>query len=313
MHIEARKHGDKKVCYLAHAFRHNGKARKVRRYLGLDLDESQISSLRVEAEKSIREQIAQIKAISDPLKTVLPEKEIKEIEAIVSRGEVKIEHLSYKDWRRFAELFAYDTNAIEGSTVTRTEVENILEKGLWPDKPKEEVAETYGVSESIDFVRNTKEHISIQLIKELHWIVFKNSKHFAGEFRSEGVEVAVVDGRGNVVHRGAPQRQVLPLLRELAGWYDKNKMKYHPILLAAVVHNQFENIHPFQDGNGRVGRLLLNNVLIKHGLPPVNIELKHRDEYYRTIREYEFKGDIRPAIELILKEYGELKKALKKQ
>jgi len=62
-----------------------------------------------------------------------------------------------------------------------------------------------------------------------------------------------------------------------------------------------------------VGRLLLNNVLIKHGLPPVNIELKHRDEYYRTIREYEFKGDIRPAIELILKEYGELKKALKKQ
>jgi len=93
-------------------------------------------------------------------------------------------------------------------------------------------------------------------------------------------------------------------------WYDKNKNNYHLIVLAAVVHNQFENIHPFQDGNGRVGRLLLNNILLKHNLPPVNIELKKRSEYYRSLQAYENEENIRPTIELILKGYKRLKKTL---
>ncbi|MBU3957818.1 MAG: Fic family protein, partial [Nanoarchaeota archaeon] len=135
------------------------------------------------------------------------------------------------------------------------------------------------------------------------------SKHFAGEFRK--VEVAVVDSSGNVVHRGAPPDYVVRLLNELISWYSKNRKKYPPIILAAVVHNQFENIHPFQDGNGRVGRLLLNNILIKHNLPPVNIELINRKEYYNSLQEYENNGNLRPSIELILKEYKYMKKLIK--
>ena len=77
--------------------------------------------------------------------------------------------------------------------------------------------------------------------------------------------------------------------------------------MAAVVHNQFENVHPFQDGNGRVGRLILNNILLKHGMPPVNIELKNRQEYYSALQAYEKEGNLRPTIELILKEYKKLK------
>ncbi len=57
--------------------------------------------------------------------------------------------------------------------------------------------------------------------------------------------------------------------------------------LAAVVHNQFEMIHPFQDGNGRVGRILLNNILLKNGLPPLNIELRNRREYYSALQAHE--------------------------
>ena len=146
----------------------------------------------------------------------------------------------------------------------------------------------------------------------MHAIVFRNSKQFAGRFRQNGVEVGVVDSSGRVVHRGAPQKQVVPLLNELIKWYNKNKGRYHPILLAAVIHNQFENIHPFQDGNGRVGRLLLNNILIKHGMPPVNIELKNRHEYYSALQKYQNGGNIRPTIELIIKEYRALKKELKR-
>lgn len=312
MHIEIRKRKGRKLYYLAHAFRYEGKARKVRRYLGADLRKPEIARKKPQAEASIKQQIVQIKAIRDPLKTVLSENEIKEIENLVSRGEIRIEHLSDKEWKKFAELFTYDTNAIEGSTVTKAEVQGILESNAWPDKSKWEISETYGVSRAIDFIRNTKDHVSLEIIKKMHRIVFRNSKAFSGEFRGEGVEVAVIDAQGNIVHRGAPQRQVIPLLRELVNWYNANKRAYHPILLAAVVHNQFENIHPFQDGNGRVGRLLLNNILIKHGLPPINIELKHRSEYYRVLREYQVNGNIRPTIELMLKEYSELKKVLRK-
>ena len=92
-----------------------------------------------------------------------------------------------------------------------------------------------------------------------------------------------------------------------------NKKNYPPVVLAAVVHNQFEYIHPFEDGNGRVGRLLLNNILIKNHMPPVNISMSSRAEYYETLRIFQNSGDIKPTIDLILREYKDLEKKLKKE
>ena len=82
------------------------------------------------------------------------------------------------------------------------------------------------------------------------------------------------------------------------------------MILSAVIHNQFENIHPFKDGNGRVGRILLNNILIKHGLPPINIDFRNRVEYYNTLKAYELNKDLKPTIDLYMKEYKDLKKKL---
>ena len=121
----------------------------------------------------------------------------------------------------------------------------------------------------------------------------------------------MTDGHGGIVHRGAPSTHVRSLLLELVKWYSKNKGRYSPLVLAAVVHNQFENIHPHLDGNGRVGRLLLNNILIKHKMPPVNIELANRQQYYAALQAYENDHDLRPMIELMLKEYRALKQLLK--
>jgi len=100
------------------------------------------------------------------------------------------------------------------------------------------------------------------------------------------------------------------LLNELVKWYNKHKNKYPALVLAAVVHNQFENIHPFRDGNGRVGRILLNNILIKHNLPPINIDFKKRLEYYATLQSYQKEHNLKPTIELFLNEYKELKKKI---
>lgn len=313
MHVEIRRIGRKKKYYLAHSRRRNGKVAKLRLYLGVDLSPDEIASKKRIAEVKLWHRVEASAAISDPLETVLSVGELDELKTLEERGKVRVGHLSDEDWRKFSEAFTYDTNAIEGSTILRGEVEDILEHGKWPHKPKGEISETYGVAKGVEYVRKTKEHVSIPLLLDLHRIVFLNSKPYAGMFRSRGIEVVIADAYGKVVHRGAPSTQVRKLLERLVEWYEKNKRRYPPLVLAAVVHNQFENIHPFQDGNGRVGRLLLNNILLKHGLPPLNIELRNRNEYYAALQAYEHKHDIRPTIELMLKEYRALKKMLKRR
>ena len=299
MYIEKRKSGK---YYLVHSYREGSKVHKFRKYLGKDLTKEKLKERRIIAEKLILEEIHKYKIIKDPLHFELSEKEIEQIKALEKEIPIKVKHLSEKDWKIFSEIFTYNTNAIEGSRLNFNEVKDILEEDKWPDKSKEDIAEAYGVDDAIKFIRGTKEHISISLIKGIHKIIFKNSKSFAGKLRKKGEEVVVM-GKFGVVHEGAPQARVLNLLKELVKWYEENKGRYPSLVLGAVVHNQFENIHPFADGNGRVGRVLLNNILIKQGLPPVNINFKNRMEYYESLQAYEISGDLMPTIKLFMKEY----------
>ncbi len=308
MYVEKRKEGKRIKYYLSHSFREGGKVHKIRKFLGKDINEQQLKERIKKATKIILEEIEQYKIIKDPLKTPLSKEEIKLIENLEKNQKLRIIHLSEKQWRRFSEIFAYSTNAIEGSEISKKEVVDILEKGEWPKKSKQDIAETYGVDDAIKFIRKTKEHISLKLLKDLHKIVFKNSKDFAGEFRKKGEEVVIRNGHGNIIHFGAPQSRINSLLNELIKWYNKNKSKYPALILASVIHNQFENIHPFADGNGRVGRLLLNNILLKNGLPPVNIDIKNQRQYYESLQEYQKKGNLRPTIDLLIKEYANLKR-----
>jgi Fic family protein len=308
MYVEKRKEGEKIKYYLAHSFREGGKVHKIRKFLGKNITDEELKERVIKAEKIILEEINQYKIINDPLKAPLSEEEIKFIEQLEINQKLRVFHLSEKQWKLFSELFTYNTNAIEGSELEQKEVKEILEKGKWPKKSREDIAETYGVNEAIEFVKKTEKHISLKLVLHLHKIVFHNSKDFAGSFRKTGEEVVVRDGFGTIIHYGAPQSRVINLLKELIRWYDRNNKKYPGLILAAVIHNQFENIHPFKDGNGRVGRLLLNNILIKNKLPPVNIDFKNRREYYSALQEYEKNHNIRPMIDLLIKEYKSLKK-----
>jgi len=310
MHIEKRKSGKRTKYYLAHSYREGAKVHKFRKYLGQDLTKDKLNERKQIAEKLILEEIHKYNIIKDPLQFELSKEEIEQIRALEKSIPLKIAYLSERDWKVFSEIFTYNTNAIEGSKLSQKEVNDLLEKGKWPDKSKEDIAEAYGADEAIRYIRATKEYMSVPLIRQIHKIVFKNSKPFAGKLRKKGEEVVVMDSRGNVVHEGASQGRISHLLKKLTEWYDDNKSKYPALVLGAVVHNQFENIHPFRDGNGRVGRILLNNILIKHGLPPINIDIKNRAEYYATLKAYESSKDLKPAIELYMKEYKSLKKEL---
>lgn len=314
MHIEIRKLGKKRVFYLAHSYRKDGKVKKIRIYLGLNLSKEELAERRREAELEIRGRIRIIAFIHDPLRTVLSPSEAAELRTLEAKGDIKIHHLSEEEWTRFSEAFTYNTNAIEGSMITAKEVKSILEQDKWPaGKTREDISETYGVAEAVKHIRKTKVHLSLELMKELHGIIFRNSKPFAGKFREKGEEVVVADAARNIVHRGAPSTQVLNLLKELIIWYESNRKRYSPLVLAAVVHNQFENIHPFRDGNGRIGRLLMINILLKYGKPPLNIEMRNRQEYYASLQAYQREGNLRPTIELMLKEYRALKRMLKRR
>ncbi|MGD6810725.1 MAG: Fic family protein [Candidatus Bathyarchaeia archaeon] len=312
MHIETREKDGSKKYYLAQSFRDGRSVKKVRVFLGRDLTEEALKERAKKAETELQKRVEEAKVIRDPFLTVLSPVELKELKTLEARGELHVRHLSEADWTKFKETFTCNTNAIEGSRINASEVQNILENQGWPqDKSKEDIAETLGVAEAVDYIRTVDEHVSLELIKKLHNIVFKNSKSFAGVFHPKGVEVVVADVYGVVVHRGAPSQQIEGLLNEIVHWYNQNKTKCQPMVLAAVVHNQFEVVNPFQDGNGRVGRLLLNNILLKHDLPPLNIELKNRTQYYLALQAYEKENNIRPMLELMLKEYKALKQLLK--
>ena len=216
---------------------------------------------------------------------------------------IKVINLSKREWINFTEDFVYNTNAIEGSTVSEDEVSEIIHKKK--AKTEEEI-ETKGVANAVDYIKKTKEDLSLNLLLKLHELCFKDSKSFAGKFRD--VNVVIKNSQGEIIHSGVPKNELNKYLKDFVKWYKDNKNNFKPLVLAAILHNQFEYIHPFQDGNGRVGRLLLNFILIKNNYPPINIMLENRQEYYHTLQEYQKRDNLKPTLEFLIKQY---KKTLK--
>jgi Fic family protein len=295
MFIEKRKIEKNVKFYLVHSYRENGIVHKIRKYLGLNLPHDELANERRRAEKEILKQIEKLKT------EVFQFKLSREQISILNKFNEKIGifHLNKKEWKNFTKEFVYNTNAIEGSTVLREEVENILkkEKVFVPDE-----IETKGVAEAVEYIREAKEELSLQLLLNLHKMCFSGTKHFAGRLRN--VEVVVTNSRGQIVHQGMPAKELNNALEEMVKWYKKNKGKFKPLVLAAILHNQFEYVHPFQDGNGRVGRLLLNFILLKNKYPPINILLEDRSEYYAALSEYDKSQNIKPMLQFLIKQYN---------
>ncbi|MBU0629198.1 MAG: Fic family protein [Nanoarchaeota archaeon] len=299
MFIEKRKIGKSIKYYLIYSYRETNEVKKIRRYLGLNLSVDQLGKARQEAEHQIKKELELLN--TEIFHFSLSKKQIAKLNKY--DGQIKVHHLQGFEWKRFTEEFAYNTNAIEGSTVQLGEVPEILSKNKAENS---EEIETKGVAEAVSFIRSSKKDLSLDLLKKLHMLCFEGSKPFAGKFRN--VEVVIRNGKGDIVHRGVPVSQLDNALKDLVGWYRKNKKRFKPLALAAILHNQFEEIHPFQDGNGRVGRLLLNFVLVKNKYTPINISLEDRGEYYQTLQEYHKNNNLKPTMEFLVKQY---KKTLK--
>ena len=295
MYIEKRKAKSGIKYYLVYSYREQGEVRKLRKYLGKNLSKEQLLKAKKRAKEELMPVLEELK--TEIFNFSLTKNQIKRLN--LYENKIKISHLENINWERFTREFVYNTNAIEGSTVRLNEVKRLLKKERKPEDNEE--IETNNVAKAVEFIRKTKEDLSLNFIKKIHKVCFENTKDFAGQFRN--VNVVIRNSKEDIVHTGVPFEEVEDYLKDMIMWYKKNKEKFKPIVLAAIIHNQFEHIHPFQDGNGRVGRLLLNFILLKNKYPPININLNDRSKYYNVLQQYSKKQNIKLTIEFLTKQY----------
>jgi Fic family protein len=197
----------------------------------------------------------------------------------------------------FAVEYTYDSNAIEGNTLTLRETDMVL-RGLTIDqKPLKYHLEAVGHKEAFDYVGELvkeKAPLTESIIKKIHFLVLGDQPEDRGVYRRIPVRIM------GAHHEPVQPYLIEPKMQELLEWYHADQS--HIVTKLARFHIEFEAIHPFIDGNGRTGRLLVNLELMKAGFPPINIKFKDRKRYYDAFDAYHLRGDLK-AMESLLASY----------
>lgn len=187
----------------------------------------------------------------------------------------------------FTVEYTYNSNAIEGNTLTLRETDMVL-RGLTIDqKPLKDHMEAVGHKEAFDFVRELVQDnvpISERVIQQIHYLVLADKKDDRGVYRR--VPVRIMGAQHEPVQPYLIQPRMEQLMLNFA------ESTEHIITKLARFHIEFEGIHPFIDGNGRTGRLLVNLELMKAGYPPIDIKFTDRIAYYKAFDEYYIKGNL---------------------
>ncbi len=220
--------------------------------------------------------------------------------------------------------FVYHTNAIEGSKLTFNDTLKAINPGMdfrysslreikKGTTPRTMVATGfYDIFEAITLsdvlftmLRNQAGFESqtfkptLNYICKIHEDIFYGTKYHCGAIRKSDEQV-IVRGSGGVVYsRGAEPESIAPLLNELEQWYS-DSAKYGCLVQAAVVHNQLLHIHPFKDGNGRVARVALAQIVNSGGLAVPIVRVEHKLPYYAAIQEFQQDHNLEPMLNFLL-------------
>ncbi len=192
--------------------------------------------------------------------------------------------------------FTYNSNAIEGNTLTLKETAMALEGITVDKKPLKDHMEAIGHRDAFLFVQDIamKEiPLSESVIKQIHSLVLIDRPDDRGVFRRIPVRIM-----GAYTEPVQPYR-IEPELNALLTKNEERKFKMGTIERIARFHLEFEGIHPFVDGNGRTGRLILNLDLIRNGYPPINVKFTDRKKYYDAFDEYYRNGNADRMIGLV--------------
>lgn len=204
--------------------------------------------------------------------------------------------------------WTYNSNGIEGNTLTLRETQVVLEGITVGGKSIKEHLEAINHEKAILFLDDLvkdNEPISEWNIKNIHQLILKDiDNENAGRYRKENVTIK------GATHIPPDYLKVPELMEKLILTYNTWN-EYHPIIQAALLHGELVKIHPFVDGNGRTSRLLMNLVLMNNGYNPVIIKKESRLKYYEALDKAHTTGDYTDFVKLVNKlEIEMLKKYL---
>ncbi len=193
----------------------------------------------------------------------------------------------------------YNTNAIEGNSLTLRETFLVVNEGLTvKGKPLKDHLEAKSHQAALEYLYELIEHnhrvtLSERLIRQLHQLVMQDvDREWAGVYRNGPVMIT------GTKHRPPEALEVSKKMHALVTWLNTNERKIHPIELASQAHHKLAAIHPFFDGNGRTSRLLMNVLLMRKGFPLTIILKNDRKKYYRVLSRAD-DGDYAPIIQFI--------------
>ena len=213
--------------------------------------------------------------------------------------------------------WTYNSNAIEGNTLTYGETAFFLREGLTSEgKPLKDYVEAKNHAEAIDYLQEvvqSKRTLTEGFIKELHGLLLRDIDHTiakgaggklihkplsAGKYKVRPNHVLTLSG---TIHKYTEPIKVVDEMQELLTEFDKNK-KLHLVERAALFHYRFVCIHPFDDGNGRMARLLMNLLLMQAGYPPCVVRHIRRREYLQSLEHADSTGKTDEFIRLLASE-----------
>ena len=200
--------------------------------------------------------------------------------------------------QRWDVRFTYNSNAIEGNTLTQSETELVLSQGMTiGGKTLREHLEVVGHKEAIDYIEDlarSETRIGDWEIKQIHSLILRTiAVDEAGRYRRLDVRAAGTE------YEYPPHYLVEELMGDFVGWLDGDGRLLHPVRLAAAAHLRFVSIHPFRDGNGRTGRLLMNLLLLRAGLPIVVISQGDRSAYIDGLVAAQQRGEDGALVEMV--------------
>lgn len=210
----------------------------------------------------------------------------------------------------------YNSNAIEGNSLNYGETYAFLMHGITAHgKPLKDYLDIKGHNEAINYLINlvrNKEELTEAIIRELHKVILVESYETdavtqngkltqktitLGAYKTVPNHVKTATGE---THYFATPEEAPAKMNDLMTWYRKkrNDKEIHPVVLAAIFHHRFAEIHPFDDGNGRMARLLMNLILMQNNFPPAIIKIRDRNNYYLALSQAD-SGDTKNFVEYV--------------
>jgi Fic family protein len=274
--IRAVRRGPRTYYYLTHSYRWGGATHKKQRYLGTRPPRG-TSALELAIERESWKD------------TWFAEFERIKAGSLRRRAHVSPQ-VARKERLDFAVEFTYDSNRMEGSRLSFRETADLIESNLSPpDKPLRDVEESRAHARLVTRLARRPEPVDLPHLLRWHRELYAATKpSIAGRIRDFDVQIRR--------SRFSPptSQEVRPALIELIRWVRRNEGTIHPVELAATFHCRFEQIHPFGDGNGPLGRIAMNVLLAQHDYPMLNIRFGKRRGYYRALERSRKENDLRP-------------------